>query len=169
MSSLAFSIRRRRSRPLNNEAVFFQKCRFNKQKESGSAMIDGIKRRLGKTAAGEAWGADGGLKPQIDESTELRGDGEVSELAVEVSGQYVPDDPSTDFYKSLVRTAIENGGRHSGHSISIPWLRMILAGLESKPIEPEMMWYGIEAGEVRREPTPEVPSYEDLFLSSRDR
>ena len=89
--------------------------------------------------------------------------------ATPASGQYAPDDTSApDYYESLVRTAIENGGRHGYHRISIPWLRMILAGLESKQIEPEVMWYGIETGETRREGAPAIPAYEDLFQSSRD-
>jgi len=132
-------------------------------------LIGGIMRRLGNTAAEDPWGADEGLKPEIGDNAVLpRGSGVLGE-ATRVSGQYAPDDPSTpDYYKSLVRTAIENGGRHGYQSISIPWLRMILAGLESRQMEPETMWYGIEAGEVRREPMPEIPPYEEVFRSSRD-
>jgi hypothetical protein len=137
--------------------------------ENTSAMIDGIKQRLGNTAGWDPWDADEGLNRETEENAELPGDTAVLEAATQASGQYAPDDPSTpDYYKSLVQTAIENGGRHGDHSISIPWLRMILAGLESKRIEPETMWYGVEAGEIRGEPTPEMPPYEDIFLSGRD-
>jgi len=136
--------------------------------ESTSAMIDGIRRKLGKTATGEPWGADKGLKPEIEDNADPLGDTAVSEAVTQASGQYAPDDSSTpDYYESLVRTAIKNGGRHGYHSMSIPWLRMILAGLESKQVEPETMWYGIEASEITRETIPEIPSYEDLFKSSR--
>jgi hypothetical protein len=136
--------------------------------EDTSAMIYGIRRRLGKTDVGEHWGADDGPKPEMGDDSEQPGD-TAALAANQASGQYAPDDPSTpDYYKSLVQTAIENGGRHGYHSISIPWLRMILAGLESKHIEPGMMWYGIEAGEARGEPITEIPPYEDLFQSSRD-
>jgi len=132
-------------------------------------MIDGIRRRLGKTAAGHTWGADEELEPEIGEVTEPPGDIAVLVTATQATGQYAPEDPSApDYYESLVRTAIKNGGRHGDHSISIPWLRMILAGLESKQIEPEMMWYGIEAGETGREPISEIPPYENLFQSGRD-
>jgi len=132
-------------------------------------MMDGIRRRLGKTAAGDSWSVDEGLKPEIENNAKLSGETEVSDAPIQASGQYAPDDPSTpDYYKSLVRTAIKNGGRHGDHTIPIPWLRMILAGLESKQIKPETMWYGIEAGEIGREPMPEIPPYEDFFQSSRD-
>jgi len=132
-------------------------------------MIDGIRRRLAKTTARDPWGAFEELEPEIEENVELPGGTTTLEAATRVSGQYAPDDPSApDYYKSLVRTAMENGGRHGYHSISIPWLRMILAGLESKQIEPEVMWYGVEAGETRRDRAPEIPPYGDLFQSSRD-
>ena len=132
-------------------------------------MIDGIRRRLGKTATSDPWGADEGLKPEIDGDAGLPEGTAVLGAVTQVSGQYAPDDSSTpDYYKSLVRTAIGNGGRHGYHSISIPWLRMILAGLESKPINPEAMWYVIEPGETRKHHMPVIPPYEDLFRSSRD-
>ena len=131
-------------------------------------MIDGIRRRLGKADAGGQWDANAGLNPEMRARAELPGDTAVLESANQASGRYSPDDHNApDYYRSLVQTAIDNGGRHGYHSISIPWLRMILAGLESKQIEPEMMWYGIEAGETKREPLPEIPRYEDLFQPSR--
>jgi hypothetical protein len=137
--------------------------------ENTPTMIDGITRRLGKATARDPWGAIEGLKPEIEENPELPADTAALEAATHASGRYAPDDPSTpDYYMSLVRTAIENGGRHGHHSIPIPWLRMILAGLESKQIEPEVMWYEIEAGETRRERMPEIPPYEDFFQSSRN-
>jgi hypothetical protein len=136
--------------------------------ENTSAMIYGIRRRLGKTDAGDHWGADDGPKPEIGDNPEQPEDS-AALAANQASGQYAPDDPSApDYYKILVQTAIENGGRHGYQSISIPWLRMILAGLESKQIEPDTMWYGIEAGEARGEPITEIPPYEDFFQSSRD-
>ena len=132
-------------------------------------MIYGIRRRLTNTVAGESRGADKGPKPAMGDESEQPEDIAVPEVVNHASGRYVPDDPSTpDYYKSLVQTAIENGGKHGYHSISVPWLRMILAGLESRQIEPEVMWYGIEAGETKGEPITEIPPYENLFQVSRD-
>jgi len=132
-------------------------------------MIDGIRRKLGKSAAGEAWRADEELAPATEDIAELTGDIKVSSGTTEASGRYFPDNPGApDYYKTLVQTAIDHGGRLGYHSMSIPWLRMILAGLESKQIEPEMMWYGIDSRQARGEGLPEIPAYEDLFHSSRD-
>ena len=129
-------------------------------------MIDGVRRRLGKAGAREPWAADEELKLEAGKDTEPRRDTAVAEAANQASGRYTPNDSGTpDYYKSLVQTAIENGGRHGYHSISISWLRMILAGLELKRIEPEMMWYGIETGKTGEGPMPEVPPFEDFFRS----
>jgi hypothetical protein len=133
------------------------------------AMINGIRRKLGETTASGSWDSDQELKPETEEDGGPRTDAPVSLVAAYGSGRYVPEDAGTsDYYKSLVQTAIENGGRYGGHSISVPWLRMILAGLESKQLEPNMMWHGIEAGKTEREAIDGVPSYEDLFESRRD-
>ena len=129
-------------------------------------MIDGIRRRFGRTTSGDPWGADQDLNPELEEDITLPTDGAVLVAANDAVGRYVPDDIDTpDYYKSLVQTALENGGKHGDHRISIPWLRMILAGLESKHIDPEMMWYGIEAGDAAGNQLPEVPPYENLFPS----
>lgn len=126
-------------------------------------MINGIRRRLGKTTAGDPWDSDRELNPEM-EGAGLSTDASVSVVLAYPSGRYSPDNANTpDYYKSLVQTAIRNGGRHGDHRISIPWLRMILAGLESKRIEPSMMWEGIESGETKGEGPRGIPSYEDLF------
>ena len=90
--------------------------------------------------------------PVKDEDTPIEGSNEIN---------------AADYYKILVRTAIEHGGRHGDHQISIPWLRMILAGLEFRRIDPEMMWYGFEAGASDGVPPAEIPDYDDLFPSAR--
>ena len=132
-------------------------------------MIDGIRRRFGKTTSGGSWASDQELKPEIGEEGELATDASVSVVVAYPMGRYSPEDARTpDYYKSLVQTAIENGGRHGGQSIPVPWLRMILAGFELKQIEPSMMWYGIEPGEAEREAMDGVPPYEVLFQSHRD-
>jgi len=138
-------------------------------------MIDGIRRRFGRSIDKNHWNADEEPRPGLEDGTELPPDTAVLVAATDAAeatgavGEYSPADENTpDYYKSLVATAIENGGKHGDHQISIPWLRMILAGLEYKRIEPDMMWYGVEAASAGEVPLPEIPSYSDLFLTERD-
>jgi hypothetical protein len=112
-------------------------------------MIDGIRRRFTKSAGKDHWDAEEEFETQIDEASEVP-----TETAVLVAPtQLAPptttiDVDTSDYYKKVVRTAIENGGRYGDHQISIPWLRMILGGLESKPIDPESIWYGTETSSL---------------------
>ena len=123
-------------------------------------MIDGIRRRFGKETEGGSWNSDLEQEPEIGE------DAAVSVVLAYSSGRYSPDNASAaDHYKRLVQTAIRNGGRYGGHQISIPWLRMILAGLESERIDPSVMWQGVESGETEGDAPKGIPSYEDLFQS----
>ena len=129
-------------------------------------MIDGIRRRLSKPASKDPWDADQELQPE-EVASELPTDAAVFLAARSVSPGYSPEDgDSNAYYRGIVRTAIENGGRYGDHKIPIPWLRMILAGLESRYIDPETMWYEVEEGPVAQ--IPEIPSYEDLFPSERE-
>ena len=130
-------------------------------------MIDGIRRRLVKSIDRDPWDAGQALAPEVGETNELPTDTAVLVAATQATGVYIPagaDAP--DYYKSIVSSAIDNGGRYGDHQIPVPWLRMILAGLEMKRIEPEAMWYGVEAGSASG-PLPDVPSYEDLFPGER--
>lgn len=129
-------------------------------------MIDGIRRRLGKPVGKDSWSSDQELRPETGLVTELSSDASVLVASTEGVGHYAPADANTpDYYKSLVQTAIENGGRYGGHHISIPWLRMTLAGLEFKRVEPEMMWDGFEPGAVADEHPSRFPSYDAVFPS----
>ncbi len=132
-------------------------------------MIDGIRRKFGRSIEKDPWDADQELRPEQEESNELPTDTAVLVAATDTVGRFSPSDVnSQDYYKSVVINAIKNGGKHGDHRIPVPWLRMILAGLEYKHIEPEMMWYCVEAGSPAAEPLPEIPSYDDLFPSERD-
>ena len=126
-------------------------------------MIDGIRRRFGKSIDKDPWDAEQSLKPEAPEVSELPTDASLLLAATPPLGEFTPSDEDVDFYKSLVSTAIENGGRLGGHEISVPWLKMILAGLEMRPIEPEAMWYGVDAARNGRGPPPLIPPYDDLF------
>ena len=50
--------------------------------------------------------------------------------------------------------------------MSVAWLRMILAGLESRPFPPEAMW-DEERTEFVGLLHSDVPSFEDLFPTER--
>ena len=131
-------------------------------------MIDGIRRRL-KSVDRDPWDAEQELEPEAEEASELPTDTAVLLAATQVTAGFAPNDTNTaDYYKNVVRTAIENGGKYGDHRISIPWLRMILAGLEWKRVEPEAMWYGVEASTPSGSSLPEVPPFDDLFPSERD-
>lgn len=127
-------------------------------------MIDGLRQRLVKSIAKDPWDADQEFVPEteIEELTELPTDTAVIIAATKVSAPSTNDVKAADYYKEFVKTAMQQGGRFNDHQIPIPWLRMILAGLEYKRIEPETMWEGVEP-ENHGGQLPETPSYTDLF------
>lgn len=136
-------------------------------------MIDGIRRRFVQSADSETWDADQELEPEVEDTPELEEkpetDTAVFMAATQANAHFVPNNSeSADYYKTIIKTAIENGGKYGDHQISIPWLRMILAGLESRHIEPEMMWYGVEPEIPTEAPLPEMPSYDRLFPYDAD-
>lgn len=130
-------------------------------------MIDGIRRRFAGPSERRLWDVDQKLNAEAEEVSELpAGDVVVFATARPSSGSCPAKEDSTDYYRAVVQAALENGGRYHGQQIPVPWLRMILAGLESRPIGPEVMWYEVEAD------TPEnvlfrVPSHVSLFPSDR--
>lgn len=130
-------------------------------------MIDGIRRRFTNSIAEDTWDADKALQSE-EAAQALPTDTAVLLAARQVSPGYSPGDGDpTEYYKSIVKTAIENGGEYRNHRIPVPWLRMILAGLESRPIDPDKMWYQVDS-ESPGDPLPEIPSYEVLFPTERE-
>ena len=129
-------------------------------------MIDGIRRRL-KSIDRDLWDTNQELEPEIDDSQQVLADKSlILEEGEERTHLGSNEVNATEHYRGLLRTAIEHGGRHGNHQISIPWLRMTLAGLELRHIEPEMMWYGIEPGTPGTPASKEIPAYDDLFPSA---
>ncbi|MDE1852405.1 MAG: hypothetical protein KGI38_01525 [Thaumarchaeota archaeon] len=127
-------------------------------------MIDGLRRRFSKSVE-DAWNADLDLQPEVEATTELPTDTTVLLAAQSFAPESRSNDVDMkDYYKSLVQTAIQQGGKYRGRQMSVPWLRMILAGLESKPIPAEMMWQGEEPAEPGESNLPRTPSYEDVFI-----
>jgi len=130
-------------------------------------MIDGIKRRLGKSIGKDPWDADQELQPE-----ELGEASELTDQTVLVAATLIEaksnDLNTLDHYRSLVQTAIANDGRYADHQIPVPWLRMILAGLELRHIDPEKAWEGFAGAASGNILVHTIPKYDDLFPSHRD-
>lgn len=111
--------------------------------EDTYGVIDSIRRRLSKPAPKDLWAADLSLEPEAEDVSELPGKSTV--LLTKVQAHPPSNDVDMkEYYRGLIWTAIQHGGVHNGQMISVPWLRMTLAGLENRPIPPEMMWEGME-------------------------
>lgn len=78
-------------------------------------------------------------------------------------GYFVPyDTDMVQMQVELVKAAIAQGGRFGDHEIPMPWLRMMLAGLEGRPMDQDAAWEGI-AAPPRKDPVEESPTYQELF------
>ena len=122
-------------------------------------MMDSIRRRLSKSPAKDPWSTDLALDPEISEVSELRLDSTILLAASSIqSGPQSNDVELRGYYRGLILAAIRQGGNYRGQQISIPWLRMTLAGLEMRPIPPEMMWEG-----EPEDPPTDLHDYERLF------
>ena len=127
-------------------------------------MIGGIRRRL-RSIDQDPWDANQDFGPEAHDESPSDADVLLSE-GEETNRQGSNEVNAAEYYKALLTTAIEHGGKHGDHQMSIPWLKMILAGLEYRRIDPEMMWYGIDAGDSESS-LAEIPAYDDLFPSAR--
>jgi hypothetical protein len=126
-------------------------------------LIGGIRRRL-RSMERDPWDANQEFGPEAGDESPTDGEVAESREAYRSDSKLVN---AADFYKILMTTAIENGGKLGDHQISVPWLRMILAGLEFKRIDTEAMWYGAEGAASGGEPLAKIPDYDDLFPSAR--
>lgn len=130
-------------------------------------MIGGLRRRFGSSNS-DPWDANKEFEPEVDGVSEFPTDTAVLLAATRVTYEGASNNVDMkDYYRKLVQTAIEKGGTYNGQKMSVPWLRMILAGLEMRPIPPEAMWEGDETASPART-RPNEPAYEDLFPSERD-
>lgn len=122
-------------------------------------MIDIIRRKLTQTDT--SWDVNLEFKPEENVVPEHLDTATLPKRPLE---EYPLRNPTTrDYYMGLVRSAIVRGGWYGDVQIPIPWLRMTLAGLESKRFDPEMMWNGVEEDELLQPNASEKPSYEKLF------
>lgn len=124
------------------------------------AMMESLRRRLSKPTGKDPWATDLALKPEISEVSELRMDSEVLLAATKAQSNPTSNDVDLKgYYRGLLVAAMRHGGEYHGQQISIPWLRMTLAGLEMRPMPPEMMW------EEEQVAGTDMPGYTDLFPS----
>jgi hypothetical protein len=129
-------------------------------------MIAGIRRRF-THSIDDPWNADSELQPEVEEAPDIPTDTALLLAATKMTAESASNDVDMrEYYKSLVQTAIQHDGNYQGQQMSVPWLRMILAGFEFRPFAPEKMWQGEEANGPRPF-LAEIPSYEDLFPSEK--
>ena len=125
-------------------------------------MIDGLRRMLSGDV-GYVWGIDQELKPEVSGNSEYHDGAPVVLTTPKPTDMGETNDVNMKKYcKTLLEAAIESGGWYRGQAISVAWLRMTLAGLESRPFPPEAMW-GEERAPATGEPGRALPSYADLF------
>jgi hypothetical protein len=131
-------------------------------------MIGAIRRKFTNPIDEDDWSTEQELTPEAVEPSALQTDAAVLLAAAQAApGHFLGDESLTDYYKGIVKTAIDNRGRYGDHWIPVPWLRMILAGLESRHIDPDLWWYEADI-ESAVHAHAEVPPYEDLFPSESD-
>ena len=129
-------------------------------------MINGIMRKLTKSE--EDWDVNLELKPVSEDVSEIPTEsGVLLQTASNAPGFAPSNHGLTDYYKGVMLAALNNGGKYGDHRISVPWLRMTLAGLEGNFIEPEAMWYAGDQG-LLEDSSAKMPTYDELFPSERN-
>ena len=129
-------------------------------------MIGELRRRLSRQVE-DPWSIEHEFEPEFRGDSELLGGAAVLLAAQKPTGTRETNDLGMkEHYKAIVGTAIERGGWYQGQAISVAWLRMILAGLESRPFPPEDIWEG-ERTDVGGMLLGDLPSYKDLFHTER--
>jgi hypothetical protein len=132
-------------------------------------MIGGLVRKFAKSDESDDWSLEQELKPEVKGSPEFPVTGSMSPASPWSTASFSPSESNpADYYKGIVKAAIENGGRYAGHYIPTPWLRMILAGLEFRRVEPETLWQGAEGSSPGDAHLSDVSSYYALFPYERE-
>jgi hypothetical protein len=131
--------------------------RMIKHTDDTQGVMDSFRRRFSKSAPKDPWATDLSLEPEAEDVSELPGESTV--LLTKVQPHPTSNDVDMkEYYRGLISAAIKHGGEHNGQRISIPWLRMTLAGLEDRPIPAEMMWEGVQDATA-----PDMPGFGRLF------
>ncbi|MDG6989350.1 MAG: hypothetical protein JRN21_08545 [Nitrososphaerota archaeon] len=127
-------------------------------------MIEGLKKRFGIPDVETDWAVD--QEFESEETTELPSDSTVL-FATGFPKSY-PDSNDVDlreYYRGVMRAAIQHEGRYQGQQMPFHWLVMTLAGLEMKPISPEALWE--QSGMASSPIFSDVSLYEELFPSDK--
>lgn len=120
-------------------------------------MMESILRRFSREIPKDQWATGYTFEPDESEASELPGSSTLL-LTTRAQDYHASNDMDMrDYYKGLISSAISQGGDCQGQKISIPWLRMTLAGLEMRPIPPEAMW------EETVDEVTAMPGYDRLF------
>jgi hypothetical protein len=127
-------------------------------------MMGEIRRKLKSIDDDSLWDANTDLPPEVETTNELPNEGADMLPTSRVTGEFIPNSNTSDYYAGVVRAAISQGGRYGDHRISLPWLRKILAGLEWRNVEQETLWEGVD-GLGPSGPNPKIPVYDELFPS----
>ena len=129
-------------------------------------MIEGLKKRFGIPGVETDWAVDQELESEGAE--ELSSDSAVL-LATNLPKSHpVSNDVDLrEYYRGVMRAAIQHEGRYQEHQMPFHWLVMTLAGLEMRPISLEALWE--RDGTTSSLIFPGVSLYEELFPSDRPR
>jgi hypothetical protein len=127
-------------------------------------MMEGIRRfGRGSMRGGDRWDIDQELEPESEADFEFPGEKKVLVSQAKLLPRFTSSHSSgVEYQRNLVLTALDQGGKFGSHRISLPWLRMILAGLEGRNISPEAVWEGVEMPDPVQ-PRGQSTSYYDLF------
>ncbi len=124
-------------------------------------MIGGLRRRLSGNVE-HVWSTDQELKPEVSIDPEFHSGAAVLLTTAKPTSEGETNDVRMkEYYKAVLGTAIERGGWYQGQIMPLAWLRMTLAGLESRPLPPEALWE--EQAAATDEPGRAMPSHADLF------
>ena len=121
--------------------------------------MESLRRRF-KSTAKDPWATNLRFDPEMIEVSELPAASSV--LLTARPHPSSNDVDMRDYYMGIIHVALEHGGSYHGQQISIPWLKMTLAGLEMRPVPAEMMWEGEEDAAAT-----DLPGYEVLFPTER--
>ncbi|MDG6918167.1 MAG: hypothetical protein JRN62_01810 [Nitrososphaerota archaeon] len=124
-------------------------------------MIGGLRRRFSGNVE-HIWSINQELEPEVSVDLGSHSGTAVLFTTTKPASERETNDVSMkEYYKAVLGTAIERGGWYQGQTMSLAWLRMTLAGLESKPLPPEALWE--EQASATCDSSRAMPSYEDLF------